>query len=39
MANIKYTDMIENNRDQHKNFPIINTCLFMYTGENSSGIT
>ena len=34
-----YTDITEKNRHQHKYFPIINMCLFMLTGENSSGIT
>ena len=34
-----YTDMAEKNRHQHKYFPIINMCLFMFTGESSSGIT
>ena len=33
------TDMTEKNRHQHKYFPIINMCLFMFTYENSSGIT
>ena len=33
-----YTDITEKNRHQHKYFPI-NMCLFMFTGENSSGIT
>ena len=35
----KYTNMTEKNRHQHKYFSIINMCLFMFTGENSSGIT
>ena len=31
--------MIEKNRHQHKYFPIIHMCLFMFTGENSFGVT
>ena len=34
-----YKDITEKNRHQHKYFPIINMCLFMFTGDNSSGIT
>ena len=30
--------MTEKNRHQHRYFPIINMCLFMFTGENSFGI-
>ena len=33
-----YTDMTEKNKHQHKYFPIINMCLFMFTGENSEMI-
>ena len=31
--------MTEKNRHQHKYFPIINMSLFMFTDENSSGIS
>ena len=34
-----YTDMTEKNMQQDKYFPIINMGLFMFTGENGSGIT
>ena len=37
--NANYTDLTEKNRHLHKYFPIINMCLFMFTGGNSSGIT
>ena len=36
---MQYTDMTEKNRQQHKYFPIVNMCFFMFTGENSSRIT